>query len=298
MKLFNSISAHKAYLNNYSVKTHTPVSDYQELYAYLRKFESNNQKVQISIILPLYNEENTIRSILENLPSNNLVEIIVIDDNSSDNSLNEIRKVTNHKNFKIIRHKENRGYGNAIVTGIGYASGEVIVNMDTDGQHSPDDIFHLVKPIFDGDADYTIGSRYLGTYYYRIPILTRLGEVLIEKLIQLLFGIRIMNNQNGFRAFKKELGPLFSKAKFLGYAFCTEQILQARLSKYRIIERPIKVFNREYGSSGVVLRKLTLNIFACLLIYYIKKVKLNLFKKRRSMNYHALKSLDSQVKSR
>ena len=284
MKLFNSISAHKAYLNNNSVKTHTCVSDYQELYAYLRKFESNNQKVLISIILPLYNEENTIRSILENLPSNNLVEIIVIDDNSSDNSLNEIRKVTNHKNFKIIRHKENRGYGNAIVTGIGYASGEVIVNMDTDGQHSPDDIFHLVKPIFDGDADYTIGSRYLGTYYYRIPILTRLGEVLIEKLIQLLFGIRIMNNQNGFRAFKKELGPLFSKAKFLGYAFCTEQILQARLSKYRIIERPIKVFNREYGSSGVVLRKLTLNIFACLLIYYIKKVKLNLFKKRRNIN--------------
>ena len=284
MKLFNSISAHKAYSNNNSVKTHTRVSDYQELYDYLRKFESNNQTVLISIILPLYNEENTIRSILENLPSNNLVEIIVIDDNSSDNSLNEIRKVKNHKNFKIIRHKENRGYGNAIVTGIGYASGEVIVNMDTDGQHSPDDIFNLVKPIFDGDADYTIGSRYLGTYYYHLPIPTRLGEVLIEKLIQLLFGIRIMNNQNGFRAFKKELVPLFSEAKFLGYAFCTELILQAKLSKYRIIERPIKVYNREYGSSGVVLRKLTLNIFACLLIYYLKKIKLNLFKKRRSIN--------------
>lgn len=284
MKLFNSISAHKAYLNNNSVKTHTQVSDYQELYDYLRKFANNNETVLISIILPLYNEENTIRSILENLPSNNLVETIIIDDNSSDNSLNEIRKVTNHKNFRIIRHLENRGYGNAIITGIGHATGEVIVSMDTDGQHSPDDIFNLIKPIFDGDADYTIGSRYLGTYYYHLPILTRLGEVLIEKLIQLLFGIRIMNNQNGFRAFKKELKPLFSKAKFLGYAFCTEQILQARLSKYRIIERPIKVYNREYGSSKIILRKLTLNIFACLLIYYLKKIKLNILKKRRSIN--------------
>ncbi len=284
MKLFNSISVPKAYLNNNSIKTNTYVSDYQELYDYLRKFSNTDETVLLSIILPLYNEENTIRSILENLPSNNSVEIIIIDDNSSDNSLNEIKKVKNHKNFKIIRHKENRGYGNAIITGIGYASGKVIVNMDTDGQHSPDDIFNLIKPIFDGEADYTIGSRYLGAYYYRLPILTRLGEVLIEKLIQLLFGIRITNNQNGFRAFKKELIPIFSKAKFLGYAFCTEQILQARLSKYRIIERPIKVYNREYGSSGVILRKLTLNIFSCLLIYYIKKIKLNLLKKRRSIN--------------
>jgi len=284
LKLFNSISAYKAYLNNNNVKTHTQVSDYQELYDYLRKFANNNETVLISIILPLYNEENTIRSILENLPSNNLVETIIIDDNSSDNSLNEIRKVTNHKNFRIIRHLENRGYGNAIITGIGHATGEVIVSMDTDGQHSPDDIFNLIKPIFDGDADYTIGSRYLGTYYYHLPILTRLGEVLIEKLIQLLFGIRIMNNQNGFRAFKKELKPLFTKAKFLGFAFCTEQILQARLSKYRIIERPIKVYNREYGSSKIILRKLTLNIFACLLIYYLKKIKLNLLKKRRNIN--------------
>ena len=284
MKLFNSISVYRAYLNNNIVKTPTYVSDYQELYEYLRKFKNNNETVLISIILPLYNEENTIRSIIENLPSNNLVEIIIIDDDSSDNSLNEIKKVKNHKNFRIIRHKENRGYGNAIITGIGYASGKVIVSMDTDGQHSPDDIYNLIKPIFDGNADYTIGSRYLGTYYYHLPIPTRLGEVLIEKLIQLLFGIRIMNNQNGFRAFKKELVPLFSKAKFLGYAFCTEQILQARLSKYRIIERPIKVYNREYGSSKIILRKLTLNIFSCLLIYYLKKIKLNLFKKRRSIN--------------
>ena len=284
MKLFNSISVYRAYLNNNIVKTPTYVSDYQELYEYLRKFKNNNETVLISIILPLYNEENTIRSIIENLPSNNLVEIIIIDDDSSDNSLNEIKKVKNHKNFRIIRHKENRGYGNAIITGIGYASGKVIVSMDTDGQHSPDDIYNLIKPIFDGNADYTIGSRYLGTYYYHLPIPTRLGEVLIEKLIQLLFGIRIMNNQNGFRAFKKELVPLFSKAKFLGYAFCTEQILQARLSKYRIIERPIKVYNREYGSSKIILRKLTLNIFSCLLIYYLKKIKLNLLKKRRSIN--------------
>ena len=258
-------------------------SDFQEMYEYLNEHKNPGKSVLLSIILPLYNEEKTIRSIPEDLPRNKSIEIIIIDDHSSDNSLNEIRKVEGYNKFRIIRHLSNRGYGNAIITGMQHATGNVIVSMDTDGQHSPSDIFSLIKPIFDGEADYTIGSRYLGTYHYRLPIATRLGEVLIEKFIQFFFGIKIMNNQNGFRAFDKKLIPLFSNAKFLGYAFCTEQILQAKLSEHRILECPIKLFNREYGYSKIILRKLTLNIFACLLIYYLKKFYLNLLKKRKTI---------------
>ena len=283
LKLLNRMKSNKASLNKNSIKQPTTVSDYQELYKYLKSLKKNKNPVLLSIILPMYNEENTIRSILEEIPKNESIEIIIIDDHSSDNSLNEIRKVDGYGKFKIIRHLANRGYGSAIITGMKYATGEVIVSMDTDGQHSPDDIFNLIKPIFDGEADYTIGSRYLGSYHYRLPIATRLGEVLIEKSLHFFFGIKIMNNQNGFRAFDKELIPLFSEASFLGYAFCTEQILQAKLSEHRILECPIKVFDREYGYSKINLRKLTLNIFACLLIYYLKKFYLNLLKKRKSI---------------
>jgi glycosyltransferase involved in cell wall biosynthesis len=258
-------------------------TDFQEMHEYLKEHQKDRKPVILSIILPLFNEEKTIRSILEDLPRNKNIEIIIIDDHSSDNSLNEIRKVNGYRKFKIIRHLANRGYGNAIITGMQYATGDVIVSMDTDGQHSPSDIFNLIKPIFDGEADYTIGSRYLGSYHYRLPIATRLGEVLIEKLIQFFFGIKIMNNQNGFRAFDKKLIPLFCGAKFLGYAFCTEQILQAKLSGYRILECPTKLYNREYGYSKIILRTLTLNIFACLLIYYLKKFRLNLVKKRKTI---------------
>jgi len=277
------VNSNKATFNSIRTLTSRNASDFQEMYEYLNKHKNAGKSVLISIILPLYNEEKTIRSILEDLPRNKSIEIIIIDDHSSDNSLNEIRKVEEYNKFKIIRHLANRGYGNAIITGMQYATGDIIVSMDTDGQHSPSDIFSLIKPIFDGEADYTIGSRYLGTYHYHLPIATRLGEVLIEKFIQFFFGIKIMNNQNGFRAFDKKLIPLFSKAKFLGYAFCTEQILQAKLSEHRILECPIKLFNREYGYSKIILRKLTLNIFACLLIYYLKKFHLNLLKKRKTI---------------
>jgi glycosyltransferase involved in cell wall biosynthesis len=277
------MNSKRATFNSFRLQYSKSASDFQEMYEYLNEHQSAGKSVLLSIILPLYNEEKTIRSILEDLPRNKSIEIIIIDDHSSDNSINEIRKVEGYNKFKIICHLANRGYGNAIITGMQYATGDIIVSMDTDGQHSPSDIFSLIKPIFDGEADYTIGSRYLGTYHYHLPIATRLGEVLIEKFIQFFFGIKIMNNQNGFRAFDKKLIPLFSKAKFLGYAFCTEQILQAKLSEHRILECPIKLFNREYGYSKIILRKLTLNIFACLLIYYIKKFHLNLLKKRKTI---------------
>jgi len=277
------VKSSTASLNKNPIKPPITASVYQELYSYLKSLKKKEKSVLLSIILPMYNEENTIRSILEKLPKNELIEIIIIDDFSSDDSLNEIKKVKHHNEFKIIRHLENRGYGNAILTGMQYAIGDVIVSMDTDGQHSPDDIFALIKPIFDGKADYTIGSRYLGSYHYHLPLSTRLGEILVEKFFQVFFGIKIMNNQNGFRAFNKELIPTFSKAKFLGYAFCTEQILQAKLSEYRILECPIKVYDREYGYSKINLRRLTLNIFACLLINYIIKFKLNLKKKRKTI---------------
>jgi len=272
-----------ASLNKNTIKNTTSISNHQELYNFLKSFEKKDNSVLLSIILPMYNEENTIRSILEKLPQNELIEIIIVDDFSSDNSLKEIKKVKHHSEFKIIHHLENRGYGNAILTGMEYANGDVIVSMDTDGQHSPDDIFSLIKPIFERKADYTIGSRYLGSYHYRLPISTRLGEVTVEKFFRVFFGINVKNNQNGFRAFNKELIPTFRKAKFLGYAFCTEQILQAKLSEHRILERPIKVYGREYGYSKIKLRKLTLNIFASLLIYYLIKFKLNVLRKRKTI---------------
>jgi glycosyltransferase involved in cell wall biosynthesis len=283
LKLINRIKPNLASFNKITPKKSNFVSDYQELHNFLNSFKKDENPVLLSIILPMYNEENTIRSILETLPRNKLIEIIIVDDNSTDNSLKEIKKVKHQNDFKVIRHLENRGYGNAILTGMQYAAGDVIVSMDTDGQHSPDDIFNLIKPIFEGKADYTIGSRYLGSYHYRLPIATRLGEIFVEKFFQVFFGIKIMNNQNGFRAFRKELIPVFSKAKFLGYAFCTEQILQAKISEHKVLECPIKVYDREYGYSKIKLHVLTLNILASLLIYYLIKFKLNVLRKRKTI---------------
>jgi glycosyltransferase involved in cell wall biosynthesis len=227
----------------------------------------------------MYNEEYTIGNVLRNLPRGKLIEIIVVDDHSTDNSLEEIKKVKDNNDIIVLKHKINKGYGAAIVTGINYSHGKVIVTMDSDGQHNPHDIFTMIKPILDDEADYTIGSRYLGSYFYKLPVSTRLGEVLIEKLIQIFFGKRIMNNQNGFRAFNRSIIPIFRDFQYKGYAFCTEQIIRATIKGYRIKECPIRVYDRKFGSSNIILTKLATNLFSCILQYLLVKLNITIFKR-------------------
>ena len=256
---------------------------FQELYDCLNQYKLRKDHILISIIIPAYNEEKTIKRIIESLPYNNSIEIIVIDDKSTDNSVREVQKVNGNREIKLVRHKQNRGYGGAVITGINHAKGDVIVTMDSDGQHCPEDIIKLVKPIFKDEADCTIGSRYLGTNYYNLPIKTRLGEAIIEKLLKVFFGQKIMNNQNGFRAFNKKLKPILKKARYQGFAYATETVILTLINKKRIKECPIKVYDRKHGSSKINLANLMLDLLSCFLRYFCK-ITVNVFSKQKGNN--------------
>ena len=282
--MISEIDRRRPIIEKRKKKPHKISFEHQELLDFLQKYKITHDKILLSIIIPVYNEENTIRNILLNLPKDDSIEIIVIDDHSTDNSIREIEKIQKSQSLKLIKHKNNKGYGGAIITGMKFARGKVIVTMDSDGQHSPDDILRLIKPIFENHVDNSIGSRYLGTCYYKLSLSTRFGEVLIEKLVHIWFGIKIVNNQNGFRAYDRKMLHIFDNIRFLGYAFCTEQIIKAKLNGYRIKEYPIKVYNREHGSSKIILWKLALDIFSCLLIYWYKKIRYQIFRKNANLN--------------
>ena len=254
---------------------------FQDLYDSLNKVRTEKNEIYLSIILPMFNEEKSIKTVLDNLPSNNSIEIIVVNDNSTDNSVIEVKKVQLYKPIRLVSHSKNRGYGAAILTGIKHAKGKIIVTMDSDGQHSPDDIITLIRPILNNEADYTIGSRYLGSYFYKLPVSTRLGEVVLEKFIQILFNKRIKNNQNGFRAFNRKVISIFHDFKYDGYAFCTEQILKASIEGYRIRECPIKLYDRKFGTSHIILRQLAVNIFSCLFLYYLRRIQFLVLKRNK-----------------
>ena len=191
----------------------------------------------------------------------------------------------------MIKHEKNQGYGSALLTGINHAKGHIVVTMDSDGQHHPEDLFNLVNPIFKKEADITIGSRYYGTYNYRLPVATRLGEAIIEKFMFILFGQKVANNQGGFRAFHKKTLKIFKDIKFKDYAFTTELLFKASLSKFKIKECPIHLVDREYGASKIVLSELIFSLLLCVAYYTIQRINSSYYNKWILKRFYFIKKL-------
>ncbi|MFW9829604.1 MAG: glycosyltransferase family 2 protein [Candidatus Thorarchaeota archaeon] len=226
----------------------------------------------ISIIIPIYNEENTIRSVLKMIPSIPKSEIILIDDGSIDKSLNIIKAIKN-KHIKIIKHKRNMGYGAAILTGFKYSSGDLIITLDSDGQHNPKEIFKLINPIIEKEADVVIGSRYLGKCNYNPSLYTKIGELFIKMILWILYRQIIHNNQSGFRAFNNKAINEINKIKCNGMGFTTELLMKLYSKKLNVKEIPIAVKSRSYGDSKVNIFRTTPTILKCILKYLYQKLK-------------------------
>lgn len=233
------------------------------------------EKPLISVVIPVYNEENSIRDVVERIPSHRQYEIILVDDGSTDNSLEKVKNIRN-RHIRIVKHKCNKGYGAAILTGIASATGDIIVTMDSDGQHNPEEIPEIVKPIFNEQADIVIGSRYLGKSYYQVPTYTKLSENIISFFLWILFRQKVKNNQSGFRAFSKKSTKIYYGMLYNRFGLCTEMIYKAAYYKLNLLEVPVSINIRKYGTSYVNIVKLFIAISTCILIYGVRKV-INIF---------------------
>ncbi len=209
----------------------------------------NINNTLLSIIIPAYNEAISLPDVILNIPSILLEksEIIVVDDGSEDNTYEVAKKL----NAVVIKHILNRGYGSALLTGFKAAVGDIIVTIDADNQNSAEEIPDLIEPILGDNADFVIGSRYLGEHYYKIPLTTRLGEKLTYILLRIRYGIRISNSQSGFRAFKGEILNDIPSLREEKMAFTIELLVHALRKKYRVIEVPKTEKERKYGKSKV-----------------------------------------------
>jgi len=244
------------------------------------------EKPLISIVIPMYNEENSIKKVIKKIPNHGSYELIVIDDGSTDNSIKKVKEIK-ERDIQIIQHEKNQGYGASILTGFNYATGDIIVTMDSDGQHNPEEIPNLIKPIINNQAEFVVGSRYLGRSNYKIPLYTLVGEYFIYLCLWFLYHQKIRNNQGGFRAFRKETVKIFKNIKSNGMGFTTELLFKAAYQNLRIIEIPISLNSREVGTSYVNLIRILKSVSLCIIFYTIKKFNLNVnrFFLKKTINY-------------
>ncbi|WP_292375937.1 glycosyltransferase family 2 protein [Methanosarcina sp. UBA411] len=192
----------------------------------------------ITVILPAFNEEVSIGSVVL-LTRYYADSVIVVDDGSSDRTAEIARKA----GAEVIVHEVNKGKGAALKTGFAAADNlgaDIIVTMDSDGQHNPAEIPKLVDPIIKGEADMVNGSRYLNGLDKNTPAYRRVGQTILDRVTNLNSGLEITDSQSGFRAFAASTKDIF-RFTAQGMAIESEMLADAGKSGLRIAEVEIGV---------------------------------------------------------
>lgn len=201
---------------------------------------------ELWVLLPAFNEAAVIREVIRNVRTCGYHHIIVVDDGSSDDTA----RIALEEKTVLLSHPVNRGAGAVIQTGILYARLKGIntmVQMDSDGQHHPEDIDHLFKTMQSEDCDIVVGSRFMGGNY-NIPKI-RVFYNSISNIITNWFCKRwYSDTQSGFRMFNRRAIEKLD-LQIDGFGYCSEMIIQAERKSLRISEVPISVSYTKYSMS-------------------------------------------------
>lgn len=204
-------------------------------------------KQRVLVVIPAYNEENTIADVLIGIrQAAPEYDRVVVNDGSRDATGDIVAQLGE----KQLRLPCNLGYGQALQTGLKYAlikGYEIIVCMDADGQHKPADVPHLVHTLTESGADMVIGSRFCNGGYHESPLDRRLGQILFSHLTRLLIGKRIYDTSSGFKALRARACAVIASGTFMD--FHLETIVQSSLSGLETVEIPVTVRKRAFGNS-------------------------------------------------
>lgn len=205
----------------------------------------NSDNLKLSVIIPVYNEVRHIADLLQSLFALDInIEVIVVNDGSSDGTLDALDKFYNH-NLKIISHLKNCGKGEAIKSGLIEASGNIILIQDGDLEYNPKDYQKLLAPFLDRDASVVYGTRLSRRHLHKHPI-HYLGNKLITLLVNLLYGVSLKDVCTGYKVFKTEVLKNF-KLNSRRFDFDIEITSRLLRHKYKIYEIPIFYQRRSYN---------------------------------------------------
>lgn len=203
-------------------------------------------------MIPSYNEEESIRKVIQEVPRNikgiDLVEVLVINDGSVDNTLEEANLAGADK---IISHKKNLGLGISFRDGLEEAldmQADIIVNTDADFQYSGAEIPKLIEPILNGSADIVIGDRQIDMLNH-MPKGKVIGNKLATWVTRFVTGLPIRDAQTGFRAFSRNAAL---KMNLTGnYTYVQETLIQAANKNLEVVQIPIE-FRARSGKSRLI----------------------------------------------
>jgi len=204
--------------------------------------------MKLSVIIPVYNEKNTIEEIIHRVLNVEIgleKEIIVVDDCSQDGT-REILEGLNHPSIKVYFHSKNQGKGAALQTGFSKAEGDIILIQDADLEYDPREYPILLEPILDGRADAVYGSRFLGGPHRVLFFWHYIGNRLLTTFSNIMSNLNLTDMETCYKAFK---GEILNKITFKSKKFGFEPEITTKLAKLkcRIYEVPISYSGRDYN---------------------------------------------------
>lgn len=242
---------------------------------------------KVIVFLPAFNEEESIAEVIGNIPRKftgaDVVEVMVIDDGSTDSTVNEARKAgADH----IISFERNRGLGAAVRQGLKEClerGADISVMIDADGEYPAGQIPDIVRPIFSGEADYTMGSRFMGTIK-GMKFHRRMGNYFFTFLQSLLIKKWLFDGQSGMRAFSRQVLEHAEIIHDYNYA----QVLTLNLVRkgFRVLEVPIQYKVRTTGTSFISFRKYMTNVFPAVMREMTRPVEKVVDPALKSSNLH------------
>ena len=213
----------------------------------------NKENFKLSIIIPCYNEKNTIgiilKKIIQNLNNYKFLnyEILIVDDCSKDGTIQILKQLENDKKIVIHFHDRNLGKGAATHTALKHMTGEVVIIQDADLEYDPSDYHKLLTPFFEANADVVYGSRFLGGgKYSRVHFFWHyLANKILTFICNLFTNLNLTDMETGYKVFKSSALKSIS-LKEETFSFEPEVTIKLSKKKFKFFEVPITYNGRSY----------------------------------------------------
>ncbi len=224
--------------------------------------------MKLSVVIPAYNEQQTILEVVARVQATPFdKEIIVVDDASTDGTGAQLESLGPVDNLQIVRHPVNRGKGAALRTGIGAATGDIVIIQDADLEYDPNEFGKLIKPIQDGKADVVYGSRFVGGESHRVLYFWHyLGNRALTLLSNAFTNLNLTDMETCYKVFRRQVIQSITIQEDR-FGFEPEVTAKLAASKCRIYEVGISYAGRTYAEGKKIGWKDGVRAIWCIVKY-------------------------------
>lgn len=211
--------------------------------------------MNLSVVIPVYNEVNNITEIIKRVQAQKLAnEIIIVDDGSSDGTRDLLKRLNGKKKVRVILHERNQGKGAAVVTGLKASNGDILLIQDADLEYDPRDYPQILRPIEEGIADVVYGSRFLGGAHRVTMFWHMVANRMLTTMTNILYDTILTDMETGYKAFRRNVieGMTIHAKRFDFEPEFTAKILKRH---HRIFEVPITFNPRDYSQGKKIKLK-------------------------------------------